>query len=131
MNIRFCLVFLVLVCGVSWCLSCAPDIPTAEYPAQIENVFPRSFDDVWEAVLGVVGTSAGTLITTDKPGGIIVYSIFDQESKSQLYMNVFLKRRTDSIATVVYLIPRFRFGRPLRTVDRDFFKTLEETLEKR
>lgn len=105
-------------------------IPKSDYPLEIERSFPASFDKTWDSVLEIVKTSKGTIITNDKASGLIVYSIIDKKSKSQVYMNVYLKNEADTTTniTVVHLIPWVRTGYYLKEIDKDFFTRLEKAL---
>lgn len=120
--------FYFVILFMSIWIGCGPHIPTSQYPMEIEKIFYVSFDKTWNAVLEVVKISNGTIITNDKSSGLITYSVFDKESKSQIYMNVYLKNYPDTDTTVVYLIPRIRTGYYLKEIERDFFGKLEKIL---
>ncbi len=111
-------------------MGCAPNIPKSDYPLEIKRSFHASFDNIWDSVLEVVKTSKGTIITKDKSSGLIVYSI-NSKSKSQVYMNVYLKNHPTTNITVVYLTPRVRTGYYLKEIDKDFFAALERNLGRR
>jgi hypothetical protein len=119
---RFFIVLLflpILVC-------CAPNLPKSEYPMEIEKVFNASFDKIWDSVLKVITASKGKIVTNDKSSGLITYNILDKESESQIFMNVYLKSRTDS-TTIVYFFPKIRTGH-LKEIEKDFFEKLSDTL---
>jgi len=122
--------FLIIVI-VLILMGCAPNIPKSDYPLEIKRSFHASFDNTWDSVLEIVKTSKGTIITKDKSCGLIVYSIIDSKSKSQVYMNVYLKNHPTTNITVVYLTPRVRTGYYLKEIDKDFFAALEKTLGRR
>ena len=111
-------------------MGCAPNIPKSDYPLEIKRSFHASFDNIWDSVLEVVKTSKGTIITKDKSSGLIVYRI-NSKSKSQVYMNVYLKNHPTTNITVVYLTPRVRTGYYLKEIDKDFFAALERNLGRR
>ncbi len=113
------------------CLSCAPNIPTAEYPAEMERTFPHALDEVWNSVQEVIKTSNGTTINTNESAGIIVFYLMDKESKAKVYINVYMKTSTNPNITEVYLTTRLRSGGYMEPVDREFFKNLAETLTNR
>lgn len=103
-------------------------IPTSEHPIEIEKSFNASFDSVWNSVLKIVENSQGNIITEDKSSGLIVYSIFDNESRSQIYMQVYLQNFPHTNITVVRSIPKIRNGYYLKETKRDFFETLEKNM---
>lgn len=109
-------------------LGCAPHIPKSEYPVETEKLFHASFDKTWNSVLEVIRISEGTIITNDKYSGLITYSVLDKESKSQIYMNVYLRSHPDPNITVVYLFPKVRSGYYLKEIERDFFEKLRKIL---
>ena len=123
--------FLMIIIIVLIVLGCTPNIPKSDYPLEIERSFHASFDKTWDSVLEVVKTSKGTIITKDKSSGLILYSILDNKSKSQVYMNIYLKSHPNSNITVVYLTPWVRTGYYLKEIDKDFFAALEKTLGRR
>jgi len=117
-------------------IGCSPNIPKSNYPLQMKRSFHASFDNTWNAVLETVKKSEGTIITEDKSSGLIVYSFTDRKSKSQVYMNVYLKNYPTTNITEVYLIPWVKTnysGYYLERgyyleIDRDFFTLLEKIL---
>ncbi len=80
-------------------------LPKSNHPAQIERVFEAPFDQVWSAVLKIMKTSEGTVITEDTPAGLIVYSMLDEGMKAtQIHMQVYVKRLSQLNTIAVYLV---------------------------
>ena len=101
-------------------------LPTSEHPINIERVFHASFDDVWDSVLEVVNISNGNIITVDRPAGLIVYSIYDNELHDQAYNNVYIKSNANGDATTVYFCPHTRRSFYWwKILERDFFEKIE------
>jgi len=122
----FFLIIIVLII-----IGCGPTIPISDHSLQIKKSFHASFDKTWNAVLRIVKISKGTILTEDKSSGLIVYSIIDSKSRSQVYMQVYLKNHPTTNIIDVYLITQVRTGYYLGEIDRDFFVALEKTLEKK
>lgn len=119
--------FLVTVFLPIW-VSCAPNIPRAEYPVQIEKLLNASFDEAWSAVSEVVEMSKGVLITSDKSSGFVTYAICEDESQPKTYVSVYLKRNPKTNKTTVLFFSHTRKGPRLEGVDRDFFARLKTIL---
>lgn len=122
----YCIAILVML---NWSLCLAQEIPQSEYPLEIEREFNASFEKTWDAVIELIKVLNGTVVATDKPSGIITYSIFDGTSRSLIYINIHIKERPSQETTNVYLIPQVRGGRYyLKGMERDFFDKLEKLL---
>lgn len=117
---------LVSCCFLSGCAS----IPTIERPLEIQCGYNASFDKTWNAVLEVVKISKGTIVTQDKDGGLIVYSIAEKKPISRGYIQVYLKPSGDSQKTLVYLFTRDRNSYYAGEIQHEFFQKLEKILKK-
>lgn len=109
-------------------VSCAPKLPNLEHPTEIKKEFNESFYKTWDAVLEVIKISKGVIITSDKSSGLLTYTIHDKESKSKIYLNVYLKSNSNSDVTTVFFYANTRTGPYLKQIDRDFFETLTKIL---
>lgn len=112
-KIGFLIFVLILLTGSS-CRG--PQLPALEYPVESKGVFSASFDEVWAAAIEVAKISfGGTLITADKSSGLICYK------RTNLYINVHIKKYLDSDSTtVVYIYPWHRTG-PYITADQPIY----------
>lgn len=122
------LVLLFLV--ISFILTGCAHIPKMESPLEREKVYHKSFDKTWNAVLEVIKTSNGVIISSDKPSGIITYVINDKvgEKKRKVFINVCLRTRSDADVTTVYLFPKFTGSFYLKEIEKEFFEKLSKNL---
>lgn len=108
---------------------CSASILTSEFPAVIEHTVPTSLDVTWNGVLEVVKLQDGNIVTTEKPSGLIVYSLVQKISGNRIFFNVLLQKSATIQGTTVYMIPLERWGRILAGgMDVNFFKKLDEVL---
>lgn len=116
-------------------------IPKSDYPAEIQRVFPASFDQTWNAIMEVVNLYKGNFISKDKSSGIIVFSVSDTEQESeikQVFVNIYLKSQPGRNLTLVYLFPKIKpkikngiYCLYSGKIDKDFFNELEKFLVKK
>jgi len=108
--------------------SCAPNLPKSEFPVKIERTFNASFDKTWDSVLNVVKQTRGKIITSDKASGLITYNIRSKASKSQIFINVYLKTLSESNnTTIVYFFSKSRIGH-FGEIEKDFYENLASAL---
>jgi hypothetical protein len=120
-----CLLMLVLV-------GCQQiTLPQASAPAEVERTVPAPFDVTWEAVLEVVKQQRGTVITTERASGLIVYRCSCGTPPAQLYViyvNVLLKPSTTTQGTVVYVMPQRGGEYAAVGAENQFFNDLSAVL---
>jgi len=121
-------VIMLLICFLTSCST--PPIPISKSPAEIPRVFNASFDRTWDSILEVVKASSGTIVTTDKVSGLIVYSLPSEKLKSPVYINVYLKNYSTNM-TAVYLMPKVRGDSYMKEIDVEFFEKLTRQIEGR
>lgn len=106
---------------------CAPNIPKAEYPVEIEKEYRVPFDRAWNAVKQVVTTSQGTILAEDEASGFISYGVVNPKDKKNLVSNVYVRKVGDR-AVKVYFISYHAQTRYNGEMERDFYQKLDRVI---
>jgi hypothetical protein len=113
------------------CVGCG-HIPVAEAPVEMRRVFNASFDKTWESVLAAVQASGGTLITNDKPSGVIAYRAREKVYNTPVYVSVCVKSDPAAQRTAVLVVPRMRYGAYVteneRGLEKQFFNRVQQMI---
>lgn len=127
-NLQYFIIIIIFLVAIG-CMTGPLHIPESGYSRQINRVYHASFSKTWESVLEVLKLANGSIITEDKDSGIISYSVYDEKSKSPVYINVYIEERPNKEKTIVYFFPRVTRGVYLKEIDRDFFEQLNKRME--
>jgi len=106
----------------------ALELPSADYPVAIQRTLHAPVESTWRAVMQVMKSRNGYLITTDKPSGLLVFGIPANPGGKPTYYNVLMEPSALGAGTVVYLVPRHRHGRAEAGSDAAFFKQLQSAV---
>lgn len=116
-----------LLCGVLLGWGCAPNIPKAEYPVQLEKEYRVSLEQAWNAVNEVVNQSQGTMVTQDQASGFLSYSFVEPKLQKRLVCNVYV-RQAGLRAVRVYFISYFNGRRVASEAEHDFYQKLDRLI---
>jgi len=100
----FHVLFFTLVSSFMFITAGWADIPTSEYPVEIQRTFYVSFNEVWDNTLEILETFDGTIIAKDKSSGLITYKISANSSGHKTFINIYIKRNQNITTTNVYVI---------------------------
>lgn len=101
--------------------------PTTEEPLEIVRVLDASFDHAWNEALPVARFT-GTIVSADKSSGILCYTTPDPATKAQVYVNVYIKKRTADQKLVIYVFQRFWRMQQAVEYPRDFARQFLDSL---
>lgn len=99
----------MIVSMLGW-TGCAPTLPKAERPLEVQRVFRGSADETWDALNQLARASNGTIIASDRYSGLLVYSV--PQTDGALYFQAYIRPQAGSNDTLVYLIPVRRWDSP-------------------
>jgi hypothetical protein len=94
---------ILLYCFIA---GCGPKLPSSTYPAEMEKAFNSTFETMWTRCVDAVDSMGGTIITKDKPGGVLACRFPSSRKGNDIYANICVRRSLDSEnVTSVCVVP--------------------------